>query len=83
MATRSGALEFARFSGLCSTKIVPADGWSNNGTQTSDLQRRFSGFKQSLDKGVDFSDMNNLMSSHARSALDSFEKFRSRFTFPR
>lgn len=81
VATRSGALEFARYTGLCSMKNVPGDGWSNNGAQISGLQRRFSSFKHSLDKGVDFPDMNSLMSSHAKSALDSLEKVKSHF-FP-
>uniref|UniRef100_A0A5B7BB63 Putative cadmium-induced protein AS8-like isoform X3 n=1 Tax=Davidia involucrata TaxID=16924 RepID=A0A5B7BB63_DAVIN len=89
MATRSGALEFARSSGLLAMKSVGQDGWSNIGPCISNLQReasgRFSSFKNknSLNKGVDFSEVKSTISSHTRSMLDHFGKFSGNFFRPR
>ncbi|XP_028121076.1 cadmium-induced protein AS8-like isoform X2 [Camellia sinensis] len=81
MATRSGALEFARSSALLSV----GNGWSNISPHFSGLQRkalrRFSSFKHKdlYDKVVNFSDMKSVMSSHTSSIVDHLQKFGARF----
>ncbi|GAV70295.1 hypothetical protein CFOL_v3_13793 [Cephalotus follicularis] len=62
IATRTGALEFARSSGILSSKNVAVDGWNNFAPCISGFQREASGklaiFKEThllLDKLVDLS----------------------------
>ncbi|CAL5359429.1 unnamed protein product [Camellia sinensis] len=81
MATRSGALEFARSSALLSV----GNGWSNISPHFSGLQRkalrRFSSFKHKdlYDKVVNFSDMKSVMSSHTSAIVNHLHKFGARF----
>ncbi|KAI7987336.1 Cadmium-induced protein AS8 [Camellia lanceoleosa] len=81
MATRSGALEFARSSALLSV----GNGWSNISPHFSGLQRkalrRFSSFKHKdlHDKVVNFSDMKSVMSSHTSAIVNHLQKFGARF----
>lgn len=88
MATRSGAMELARSSGLLDMRNVTIDGWSNIGLQITGLKGKASGrstsFKheQSLDKRVDLLNVKSVMSSHSMPVLDCFEKFKSRFFHP-
>ncbi|KAI3692169.1 hypothetical protein L6452_31978 [Arctium lappa] len=71
MATRSGAVDFARSSGLLGTRR-PVD--------ISGMQRWVTIFnhEQSVDKRVYFSGINRLMSSNAKLVLDFFDQLKSR-----
>ena len=88
MATRSGALELARSSGLLSKKDVAGDGWNNIAPLISNLQReaytRFSSFKQNhfSSKEVDLFDRMSMAPVFTRSICESLGRFRSRFFRP-
>ncbi|XP_010648933.1 cadmium-induced protein AS8 isoform X2 [Vitis vinifera] len=75
IATRNGALEFTRMSGLLSMGNAAGDGLNNIVSHISGLQReasgRFSSFKgrHTLNKGVDLCDSKSLM-LHSRSILE-------------
>ncbi|KAK3037635.1 hypothetical protein RJ639_030412, partial [Escallonia herrerae] len=89
MATRTGALAIAHSRGLHNMRKITRDGWSNIGPHVSGLQKeaseRFLSFKHehSLDKFLDFPDMNSRIASQSRCILDHIGKFRSRFIVPR
>lgn len=78
MATRSGAVDFARSSGLLGTSSI------NDGVNVSGMQRWVSTFnhEQSADKRVDFSGINRLMSSQAKLVLDCFGELKNRINRP-
>ncbi|XP_010255832.1 PREDICTED: cadmium-induced protein AS8-like isoform X2 [Nelumbo nucifera] len=84
-ATRTGALEFARSSGLLSMRNVVEDGWNHVAPHVNDLQRgasgRLSSFKHmsALDQGVNLKVMKNKISCHVKSTLDNFVAFRNRY----
>ncbi|PSR91355.1 Cadmium-induced protein [Actinidia chinensis var. chinensis] len=86
MATRSGALDIARSSGLLSLKNVSASGWSNIVPNITDVQtkvlERFSSLKHkdSCNEMVDLSEMRSIMSTHTRSILDNLRNFGARFS---
>jgi hypothetical protein len=88
MATRSGALELARYSGLLSKKDVAGDGWNNIAPLVSSLQseayRRFSSFKQNhfSHKEVDVFDRKSMPPVLTRSVWESLGMFGSRFFRP-
>ncbi|XP_059656986.1 cadmium-induced protein AS8 isoform X2 [Cornus florida] len=79
-ATRSGALQLARSSGLLTSKYVAGDGWSSIEPHISGLQRQASGtfssfkHKRFLDNRVDLSDMKNRISLQTRSFFDHITK---------
>ncbi|KAJ0944920.1 putative cadmium-induced protein AS8 [Helianthus annuus] len=79
MATRSGAVDFARASGLLGTDGI------NDGINATGMQRWVSTFnhEQTVDKRVHFSGMNRLMSSQAKMVLDCFDELKSRVKRPR
>ncbi|XP_059442871.1 cadmium-induced protein AS8 [Corylus avellana] len=85
MATRSGALELARSSGLLSKKDVAGDGWNNIAPLVSNLQReaytRFSSFKQNHFPGkeVDLFGRKSMAPVFTRSICESLGRFCSFF----
>ncbi|KAM0029828.1 putative cadmium-induced protein AS8 [Helianthus debilis subsp. tardiflorus] len=78
MATRSGAMDFARSSGLLGTDGI------NDGINATGIQRWVSTFnhEQTVDKRVHFSGMNRLMSSQAKKVLNCFDELKSRVKRP-
>nr|XP_043628830.1 cadmium-induced protein AS8 [Erigeron canadensis] len=78
MATRSGAMDLARSSGLLGTSIV------NGGVDVSGLERWVSNFnhEQSVDKSLHFSGINKLVSSPAKMVIDCFDQLKSRINPP-
>ncbi|GMY29591.1 cadmium-induced protein AS8 isoform X3 [Fagus crenata] len=89
MATRSGALELARSSGLLSTKDVAGGGWNNVAPHISGLQReayrRFCIFKPKcwLDKEDDLFDRKSTLPALTRSISESLGMVGGRFFNPR
>lgn len=87
-ATRSGAMDIARSSGLPDMRNVTADGWNNIGLRITDLRgkanERSTSFKheQSLDKQMDLWNIRSILSSRSQSVLQCLEKFQSRFRHP-
>ncbi|KAK9077839.1 hypothetical protein SSX86_006177 [Deinandra increscens subsp. villosa] len=79
MATRSGAMDFARSSGLLGKESI------NDGIDVTGMQRWLSIFnhEQTVDKRVDFSGMNRLMSSQAKMVLGCFDELKSRVSHRR
>ncbi|XP_057478759.1 cadmium-induced protein AS8 isoform X2 [Actinidia eriantha] len=86
MATRSGALDIARSSGLLGLRNVSASGWSNIAPHITEVQtkvlERFSSskHKDSCNEMVDLSAMRSIMSTHTRSILDNLRNFGARFS---
>nr|GEV79411.1 cadmium-induced protein AS8 isoform X2 [Tanacetum cinerariifolium] len=79
MATRSGAMDFARSSGLVGATSI------NGGVDVSGIQRWVSSFnhEQSADNKVTFSGINRLMSSQAKFVLDCFDGLKRHINHPR
>ncbi|KAI3690162.1 hypothetical protein L2E82_48137 [Cichorium intybus] len=76
MATRSGAMDFARSNGLLGTKNVNDD--------TSGMERWVSTFnhEQSVDKRVKFSGMNRFMSNRTKLVLGYFDDLKNSIIRP-
>ncbi|KAI3756206.1 hypothetical protein L1987_56023 [Smallanthus sonchifolius] len=79
MATRSGAVDFARSSGLLGTN------GNTDGINVTGMHRWVSNFnhEQTVDKRVDFSGMSRFVSSQAKSVLDYFDELKTRVNHPR
>ncbi|KAL6985646.1 hypothetical protein U1Q18_019022 [Sarracenia purpurea var. burkii] len=88
VATRSGALEFARSSGLLSVRNVTENEWSNIGPHISVLQKKALGslasfkLKAPHKNMADLSEMQSAASTHIRSILDRLQKFDAHFFHP-
>ncbi|KAL5550833.1 hypothetical protein UlMin_001009 [Ulmus minor] len=81
MATRAGALDIARSSGILSSKSVARDRWTTIIPDVSGLQKKVSGRlssfkpKKLLDEGLNSFDVKNQLPAHKKPIWESLRNF--------